>query len=310
MRGCGTIWLVATVLGLHACGGPPDEGKAIDCGPVVARVGGARLCAMDVEPLAEQAAKLRGELGLEVADASRLDLAVEFLTLLQLGPVAEGKKRLLARTYLDRVFGEEKTSPVTDAEIEQAHRDEIKNYLATAQSDIYRPTRIDATAIVVGCFPDLHPPEDDEVPVLNMAQARELAAEIYAACGERVADLDDFLSIARRFMRGNPTVQVEEYPRVAEDFRLARTPPPLHQTITRLPDNGAVAAPLERPGAVFIVRRGFTYPGRGEKPAEIRAELSARVRHSRSQAAYRERLEQLLERYRVRTWPERLRGSE
>jgi hypothetical protein len=268
------------------------------------------LCAADVELLAEQAAELRGELGLEVGEASRLELAVEFLTLLQLHPVAEGGKRLLARTYLDREFKEEDVRPVTDAELEQAHRDEIKNYLTTAQSDIYRPTLIDAAAIVVGCFPDLHPPEDDEVPVLTMAQARELAAEISAVCGERVADLDDFLSIARRFMRGNPTVQMEDYRRVFEDPRLARTPLPLHQIITQLPGNGAIAAPLEGRGAIFIVRRGVTYPGQGEEPAEIKDELSSRVRLSRKQTAYRERLDQLRERYRVRTWPERLHGLE
>jgi hypothetical protein len=125
-----------------------------------------------------------------------------------------------------------------------------------------------------------------------------------------VADLDDFLSIARRFMRGNPTVQVEDYQGIFEDPRLARTPPPLHRTITRLADNGAVAALLERPGAVYIVRRGVTYPGMGEDPAEIKEELSARVRLSRNQAAYRERVDTLLERYRARTWPERLRGPE
>lgn len=310
MRGCGTIWLVVFVLGLQACGEPPDDGKVGECGAVLARVGDARLCTADVELLAEQAAELRGELGLEVGEASRLELAVEFLTLLQLDPVAEGSRRLLVRTYLDRMFKEEDVRPVTDAELEQAHRDEIKNYLTTAESEIYRPTFIDAAAIVVGCFPDLHPPEDDEAPVLTMAQARELAAEISAASGERVVDLDDFLSIARRFMRGNPTVQVEEYRRIFEDPRLARTPPPLHRTITQLPGNGAIAAPLENRGAVFIVRRGVTYPGQGEEPAEIKDELSSRVRLLRKQTAYRECLDQLRERYRVHTWPERLRGPE
>jgi hypothetical protein len=298
------------VVCLQACGEPPDAGKVEDCSPVLARVGDIRLCAADVELLSGQAAELRRELGLEAGETGRLDLAVEFLALVQLDSVAEAKKGPLVRGYLDRMFKEAEARPVTDAELERAHRDEIRTYLTSGESDIFQPTLIDAAAITVGCFPDGHPPADGEEPVLTMQQAGELVKEIAAACGERVADLDDFLAIARKFMRGNPTVDVQEFSRVYQDARLARTPHPLHQVITTLEGNGAVAAPLEGPGAYFIVRRGVTYPGEGEDPAEIKEELSSRVLLSRKQAAFRERLSQLQKRYRVRIWPERLRGPE
>jgi len=305
-----TVWLVLATAVVPACGEPAGTQKAAECGPVLARVGDLRLCAGDVELLAEQAAGLRRELGLESGEAGRLDLAVEYLALVQMGSFAEARKRSLVRGYLDRMFEEAETRPVTDAELQQAHRDEIGKYMTSGESDLYRPTFIDANAIMVGCFPDGHPPEGDEEPVLTMEQARELAKEIAAACGGRVADLDDFLSIARRFMRGNPTVDIKEYTRVFQDPRLARTPRPLHRAITSLEDNGAIAAPLESPGAVFIVRRGVTYPGKGEDPQSIRDELSRRVILSRKRTAFREQLDRLRERYRVRTWPERLRGSE
>lgn len=298
------------VICLQACGEPPEAAKVAHCGPVVARVGDMRLCAADVEPFAQQAARLRRELGLEAGDAGRLDLAVEFLALLQLDSVAEAKKRTLVRAYLDRLSKEAEVRPVADAELEQAHQDEIKKYAASAESDIYQPTLIDAAAILVGCFPDLRPLDGDLEPVLTEQQARDLANEIAAACGGRVADLDDFLAIGRRFMRGNPTVDLQGYSRVHQDARMARVPLPLHRAITSLESNGAVTEPQESPGVVLIVRRGVTYPGKGDDPQEIREELSLRVLLKRKQAALAKRLNLLRERYRVRTWPERLRGPE
>jgi hypothetical protein len=82
----------------------------------------------------------------------------------------------------------------------------------------------------------------------------------------------------------------------------------VHRTITQLQGNGAISASLEGRGVVYIIRRGVTYPGKGEDPAEIQEELSGRVRFARKETAYRERVNQLRERYRVRTWPERLSG--
>lgn len=295
---------------LQACGEPRDTAPAADCGPVLARVGELRLCTADVELLAESAVELRRELGLEAGEAGRLELAVEFLALLQLGSMTEARKGPLVRGYLARMLRETETLPVSDAELERAHRDEIKKYLTSGESHLFQPTLIDANAIAVGCFPDGHPPGDDEEPVLTMQQARELAEEIAAACGRRVVDLDDFLAIGRRFMRGNPTVDMQEFPRVYRDARLARVPQPLHQVITALEGNGAVSAPLEAPGGFYIVRRGVTYAGKGEDPQEVREELSFRVLLARKRAALKERLNQLRERYQVRTWPERLRGPE
>jgi hypothetical protein len=295
---------------LQACGEPSGTAPVADCSPVLARVGDIRLCTADVELLAEQAVELRRELGLEAGEAGRLELAVEFLALLQLDSVAEARKGPLVRGYLARILEETDALEVTDAELEQAHQDEIKKYLTSGESHLFQPTLIDANAIVVGCFPDGHPPGDDEEPVLTMQQARELAGEIAAACGRRVADLDDFMAIGRRFMRGNPTVDMQEFSRVYRDARLARMPQPLHQAITALEGNGAVSAPLEAPGAYYVVRRGVTYPGRGEDPQEVREELSFRVLLARKRAALKERLDLLRERYQVRTWPERLRGPE
>jgi hypothetical protein len=163
---------------------------------------------------------------------------------------------------------------------------------------------------VVGCFPDLHPPGDDEEPVLEIETARKLAGEIAAACGDRVPDLDDFHSIGRRFMSGHPTVDVEDLGRIYADPRLARLPAELHRAVTALEGNGAVSAPVEVPGAVYVIRRGVTDPGMGEHPEEVRDELKRRVLQSRNRAALAERLSQLKQRYRARTWPERLRGPE
>jgi hypothetical protein len=305
------FYLIVAVVSLQSCGGAEQSSVAVaDRGPVLARVGEFELRIADVEPLARQAAELRLDLGLEVAQDDRVGLAVEFLALLHLDAIADGKKRLLARAYLDRMFAQAEPVSVSDAELQQAHREEIKKYLSTGESDMYRPTFIDATAIVVGCFPDRHPPKGDEEPVLIMEQARGLAGEIAAACGARVPDLDDFHSIARRFMSGHPTVELKEFGRIHRDPRLARMHPALHRAVTALADNGAVSVPVEVPGAVYVIRCGVTDFGKGERSGEVQDELKNRIRLSRNRSAYRERLSQLKERYRVRTWPERLRGPE
>lgn len=306
--------LFIVVACLQSCGQGAEENRAsapaADRGPVLARVGELELYLGDVEPLARQAAELRRELGLEIAEDDRLSLAVEFLTLLQLDAIADGRKRLLARAYLDRMFVEAEPAAVSDAELQQAHQEEMKKYLTAGESDVFRPTFIAAAAIVVGCFPDLHPPADDEDPVLTMEQARGLAREIAAACGARVPDLDEFYSIARRFMLGHPTVEFKELGRIYSDPRLARMPRELHQAFAALADNGAVSAPVELPGAVYVFRRGVTDPGKGERPGDVQDELKKRVWLSRNRSAYRERLNQLKERYQARSWPERLRGPE
>ncbi len=298
----------------QGCGGNGPGEVALpvrsEAGPVLARVGEFWLRPAEVGILSRQATELRRELGLEAEAGDPVDLAVEFLALLQLDGIADGKKRLLARAYLDRVFETAEPESVSDAELERAHEGEIKRYLTTGESDIYRPTFISADAIVVGCFPDLHPPEDDEEPVLTVGQARELAQEIAAACGGRVPDLDDFHSLAREFMSGRPTVEIKQLGGICADQRLARIHPKLHRAVTALKGNKAVSAPVEVPGAVYVIRRGVTDPGKGERPEVVRDELRQRVLQSRKRAALAERLSRLKERYRVRTWPGRLRGPE
>jgi hypothetical protein len=309
----GAVLLGFVALFFLGCGGTKSETEvrpaAAERSRVLARVGEFELRSADVEPLARQAAELHRELGLEVSGDDPVGLAVEFLALLQLDELGDARKRLLARAYLDRMFTDTEPVPVADAELQALHEEEIKKYVDTGESDIYRPTFIDAAAIVIGCFPDLHPPAEDEDPVLTSRQARELAQEIAAACGARVPDLDDFYSVARRFMPGHPTVEFQELGRISKDPRLARISPVLHQTITSLPDNGALSTPVEVPGAVYVLRRGFTDPGKGERLEEIRDVLEERARLLRRRAAVNERLIRLKERYRVRTWPERLRGS-
>lgn len=306
------VFLGFLVFGWQGCGeevpGEDVRPAPRERGAVLARVGQVDLRVADIEPLARQAVDLRREMGLEGDPGDPLDLAVEFLALLHLDEIADGRKRLLARAYLDRVFKAAEPESVSDAELQQAHQEEIKKYLTTGESDIYRPTSIGADAIVVGCFPDLHPPGDDEDPVLTIGQARELAKEIAAACGGRVPDLDDFYFIARRFMQGHPTVEVKELGRLYADPRLARIHPELHRAVTALADNGAVSAPVEVPGAVYLIRRGVTEPGRGERPEEVQDELKKRVLQSQNRAALAERLNRLKQRYRARSWPERLSG--
>ena len=56
-----------------------------------------------------------------------------------------------------------------------------------------------------------------------------------------------------------------------------------------------------------MIRRGATYPGKGERVEDVRQQLVSRILTERKRSVYEERIERLRERYQVKTWPERLR---
>jgi hypothetical protein len=292
---------------------------------VVARVGGIRLAMAEVKPLALLAVEMRTAENLEPPEshsfANSLELALEILALFQwaerkdLKPPAmeEHRKRLLARVYVDRFISGLEQQPISKTHLEEAYQKQVENYQNTGESELFQPTKVDAQAIAVGNFPDLHPPGEGEEEVADSEQVRELVRKIRAACMRPARDgrpacrsLDGFLAVARRFMKGHPTVRLVDLPGNILDPGLSRTKPVLREAIASLDHLGAISKPVITPGAVYIVRRGVAYPGRGESLDEIHDELRLLVKSQRKRRVFRERTALLKRKYRARTWPERL----
>lgn len=314
---CGLLVVVA--VSWSGCGGaePGDlslSPKSIRPGPVVARVGEAELRLGEVEILAGMAVELRGELGLEVAQElsfqDKLDLAIELVALsVEAGKhdfeAGDERERLLARVYLTRLLQEPEERPVTPEELERAHQEEIQRYISTRESDFYRPTTVDVAAITIGYFPDFHPPQDDEEPLLAREQIEDLARRIHSESAS--LDLDGFLALGRKYMAGNPTVEIKEFPQVLLTDKAPRTDEIVFKALKSLPDNGAVTDPIWTERGVWLVRRGATYPGKGEQIDEVKPQIVSRILTGRRRSVFEERIVRLRERYRIETWPERLK---
>ena len=324
------VWLLAVGPALWACAchdSPqgsvflePRPRAPVDPGPVVARVGGIDIHIDEVEPLARLALDLRRKHELPEPRAElmdeRLDLAVELLALAggadeqETGDV---RKRLLARIYLDRMLEAETDRPVSDEEVVEVHRDQKRKYLTTGESELFEPGRVDAAVIGVGLFANFGVPADEEmIPVLDRAGVDRLASKVLRACGDRVNDLDEFIAIARRFSKGNPSLRLQHHPRVAFDSELSILPPRIHESLVGLDGNGAISPVIRAGGAAFVIRRGVGYPGRGEDPEEIRDEIVRSIRLKHRRVRLKELLSRLMLRFRIQTWPENLtrQGSE
>lgn len=291
-----------------------------DRGPVVAAVGEREIRLRDLNGLSRAALQVRESLGLEAAPpdspSQELELAAEISALAAAATeagaagdpgVTEQQKRMLARLYLTRALDPLGRDPVSEQEIRRVHEREVQRFLQTGDSGLFLPTRLDASAISIGFFPDLHSPREGETPVVSVEQAEALATEIRNLSGERVSDLDRFLAIGRQFMRGHPTVQIKDFVSVPLDPSLVAMDRILHQAIVGLDGRGAISQSVRSDGGVFVFRRGVTYPGRGEQLDSIRPALEARVRRERQRSALDDLLATAKRRLGVRTWPERLR---
>jgi hypothetical protein len=308
---------------------PPVEPEVVplvsapaDQDPVIATVGGVSLLKAQVPELARMAQSVRSAAGVEV-DAkpllgNELSRALETLALASAvqtgvdGIDAEGQEeyqRLLARLLLKRVVEKSGDGPISDEEIRRAYEAEIEQYQKTGQSELLNPTRIDAMTIVIGLFPDAHIPARDEVPLVSPREALALSREFREVLGDRVTDLDRFLAQAREFTAGHPTVQVQELSGITLDRRLSSVDARIHTALVALDGNGAISEPIEFEGGVYLIRRGYTSPGAGERPEEIRSQLEVKIRTLRRQEAFQRLRTALLKRYRVQTWPERLNDT-
>jgi hypothetical protein len=268
----------------------------------------------EMEILAGMAVELRAELGLEVAQGlsfgDKLDLAIELLALSVEAEkrdfeFADERERLLARVYLTRLVQEAEERLVTPEELEKDHDEEVLRYLSTRESDFYRPASVDVAAIVIGYFPDFHSPLEDEEPQLGREQIEELAKRIHTESVN--LDLDGFLALARKYMAGNPTVGIKELSQVLLADKAPRADETIYSALKSLPGNGSVSDPIWTDGGVWLVRRGATYPGKGERVDEVKPQIVSRIMTERKQSAYQERVDRLRERYRIKTWPERIK---
>jgi hypothetical protein len=297
--------------------------KEINSGPIVARVGGFEIHLADVLILAETMLQINRSLGFEVdgppdSFEDQLELAIEFGALsneaeqlVRLDPdqLNEQTKKVLTRVYLNRLREEAEKTPINQEMLDKAYEAEKARYLMTGESEVYKASRVDGVAIVVGYFPDLHSPEDEEAAVLSRDVARELAAKISAACGDQVADLDSFFELGRRFMAGNPTVQMQGYWNVVTDSSYSKLDPSIQGALVALEKNGSVSRPVETDSGIFIIRRGVFYPGLGEQLEDVREQLSDLIRGLVRKTLYSRRMAQLFSQYSVEIHSELLSVS-
>lgn len=289
---------------------------------VIAEVGDAVLRVCDLSRYMTFAKELEKQFGLDAYAESdfhaRLKSALGFLALSveakkQLDDedwIEEQKQRLMVRVYLDRIFGQMEMLPVSKKELSRAFQNEVERFEESGESDLYRPTTVDAVVVMVGYFPDFHRPQKGLNPVLLRDSAEKLVKEIEAAFGEQVADLDDFLAMAREVMHNYPTVKIKEYARLPVAVGAPGLEAGLQKAILALNKNGDIGEPVWFSGGAYIVRRGVTRPGKGESIADIQNELSDRVRVEKTMNAYQRQIDALKLKYNARSWPEKLKQNE
>jgi hypothetical protein len=275
--------------------------QQVNLGPIVAQVGERGIHASEVDPLAQMALEVRKfaevDSPTDPSFQEKVSLATELL-LLASGVDSKGreekgvldeKKRLLVRLLLDRTIGALASEPVTEEEIRQEQEAQLRQVLQTGNSDLIRPTEVDASAIVVGHF----------------EEAGSLAKKIRDACGDRVPDLDRFHQIGRQLMKGHPTVRVEEFGFVPIRSEMARIDPSIHRAIVALDGHGAVSQPKEADQGIYILRRGFTRMGQGEDLEEMRPIYVQRIRQERQRQAFLQLVDRIKKGLPISTWPER-----
>ncbi|MBW1871057.1 MAG: hypothetical protein JRJ19_03280 [Deltaproteobacteria bacterium] len=297
--------------------------KENNSGPIVAKVGGFEIRLADVPILAETMLQINRSEGFLVdgpADSfeDQLQLAIEFAALsleaeqvVKLDPdqLKEQTKKVLTRIYLNRLSQEAEKTSISEEMLDMAYEAEKARYLMTGESEVYRASRVDGIAIVVGYFPNLLWREDEAAAVLSRDVARVLAEKISAACGEQVADLDNFFELGRRFMAGNPTVQMQEYRNVVVDSSHSKLDPSILQALVALEKNGSVSRPIETDSGIFIIRRGVFYPGLGEQFEDVREQLTDLIRGLLRKTVYSRRMAQLFIKYSIEIHSELLSVS-
>ncbi len=315
LRVCCVVGLVFVLLacrsesGTPALRGPGELAK----GPVVARVGEVELRVDDVESLAQAARSLRRSFDLPVAEGvSDLELALELMVLAEAarlqggdssGEVQEGRRRLLSRLYLGRLMETLPEVPFSDAELQGLLNLEMARYAQSAESEVYRPTRLSSAMIFIGHLPGALP--SDEYPVLLYdAQVEDLADKIHSACAPRVDDLDDFMALGRRFSEAHPTVRVEGFD--AQSFPPAELEGVRWKALRALDGNGAISRPLRVPGGMIVIRRGATLEGQGETLADARVDLERLAIVERKRSLLKQALRAIHERLGVEIFSSRI----
>ncbi len=339
-KACRLAWVSWLAVLLTGCGdqrpatptvasanGPPaaDQAGPANEGPVVARVGDRALHLGEVDALAAAAQVLRSRPPWDLPEPpaatleQRVALAVELLAMVRaaeqgrLDParIEDARERALAAVWLQRFVADAPDeAPIGEDALRRAHQEVIAEYLATGESTIYEPTRVEVHVVGVGLFPDWTAFEDETIePVVERSAAFDLAERIRAACGDVVADGDASVALVRRFQAGNPTLRIEHQPQVAFSGRLFSLPDAFRQPLRALERPGQISPVIETPGGAFLLRRGLLQPGRGERLDDVRAELTERVRNQRRGRRLDEALEALHQRLGVRVYAERFRQA-
>jgi hypothetical protein len=294
----------------------PREQTSIDRGPTVAEVAGQKIALMEIDDLARLAQDIRSQVGVDdesqVSLENQLQLALEIEALsavadqsysLQSPDLRTEYNNLLVRTFL-RLFSKSIDQQLySKEEIADAYEAEKARYFETGESALYRPAMVDCAAIAVGYFPNLRLEPDQELGVLSEENAIKLANEIFKQSGSYMFDLDDFLVLARNNMLGNPTVRIIQVANVPQArVQNSRLDPAISKTLFNLSKNGEIHPPVVSDGAVYIVRRGVSRPGKGEDISEVEDALIGQVHADRKRSAFIHLVDQLREKYKVKVF--------
>ncbi len=298
--------LVGIMAGLFACESGTETERIrieppVESGPVVARSAEYELRTDQLEAFASLGAEMRRLAGAETTE-NRAQLVLEAFSLVAEGraesllssrPVQEEEERLLARLYLTRFVEMLDRQSVAEGDLENAFRDEQRRALATGDSEIYVPTRVDGVAAIVGYFPDLHPPAKGELPQLDREQVAKLANSIFTEA-RSARDTDGFIQVVRRFMAGNPTVSFKEFSHVPRGQAPAVMGKRLYQMLTEGSGEGLIEPMQEFRFGTMIAWRVGIRPGRGENLEEVRDEITRQIRNRRHQESVRLHIDRLL----------------
>jgi hypothetical protein len=291
-------------------------------GPALAEVAGRPLGAAEAAPLARLMLELRRSLDLPADPGAledptaRLALAIELRALaaeaeraLAGGPrpagLEDARNRLLARILLARVLAPVESEPVSESDLRARQAEAVDEFRRTGQSGLFEPTRVDAVVVGIGPWPD-HADQPDRPPLLDEQGVGALGDRLRAEVGERAPDLDAFLSAATRLAADQPTLRVELMWGIPLEPALSPLQPPLAAALAALDGGGAVSRPVVHGPARYMLRRGASQPGRGERLEDSQAELARAIRLERRRAATERLLGELRRRHEVRVWPERL----
>ncbi|RME19276.1 MAG: hypothetical protein D6806_18610 [Deltaproteobacteria bacterium] len=287
---------------------------------MLARVGSMEVHLSRLDLLAEFANEIRQEFGLPVLDVQepgrKIELALELAVLADAAGKLnlskkwkeEQRKRLLARRYLKLLEKSIDRLPVTEEQIEAAYEKEWEKVASGQDSDIIVPTRTDAMVVAIGYNPDLQPPEDEEKAVLDAGEAKRVADVARKVLQDAGRDTDLFLERVRGLMEHNPTLRVLQLWKMPVNPRLSRLPGQLRGTLQSIGE-GQLSPAVATGGGVFIVRRGVTLQGKGERLAQVKERIIGLVKKERKRSHVKRHIEKLRKKFGARTWPDKLSGD-